>query len=309
VSRESHPLIRSVLFADDVGLEAALDTGADALFIDLEEPSFPLSEGERERLRAEVRSFLLSLPREPGTPLPFVRVQAFDTGQTLKDLRAVMAPSLAGVILPKLYGPREIHALDAVLACLEAELDLERGSTLIWPILETAESIRLTFEIAAASPRVDYLGPIVDGPHGDTINAVGFRPTEGGEELVYFLEKVNLDARAAGARRPLAVTLAQSSSDQEVRRRAMLRVRDLGYTGTYVTYVEDIPLINEIFSPTPDEIEEWQSLLRRAEECERSGRALTITSPEGNERPAHPFTVDAARDGLERARLLGLIRE
>ena len=37
----------------------------------------------------------------------------------MKDLRAVAGPGLAGVLLPKIQSPADVHALDALLTCIE----------------------------------------------------------------------------------------------------------------------------------------------------------------------------------------------
>ena len=85
-------------------------------------------------------------------------MQPWTTGQTLKDLRAVMGPSLGGILIPKIESPADVHAVDALLTCMEAEFGLEPGSVVVYPILETAAAIRLAYEIATASPRVTYMG-------------------------------------------------------------------------------------------------------------------------------------------------------
>jgi hypothetical protein len=83
----------------------------------------------------------------------FARVQNPFTGQTVKDLHAVMGPSLAGILIPKVQGPADIHAADALLGCMEVEYDLPFQSLVIYPVLETAQALRLAYEIAMASPR------------------------------------------------------------------------------------------------------------------------------------------------------------
>ena len=98
-------------------------SGADSVVIDLEEPRTPFPESERERARESVRP----LPRHVGerpTPRCVRPGPARSTGQTLRDLRAVMHPHLAGILLPKVEGPADIHGADALLSCLEVEAGL-----------------------------------------------------------------------------------------------------------------------------------------------------------------------------------------
>ena len=121
---EVRPL-RTVLFAagDDEGeVAAALKSGADSIVIDLEEPRTPCTEPVREQARRLTRGLLDATTPGPGVPLIFARVQPPSSGQTLKDLRAVMGPSLFGILLPKVQGPADVHGAAALLTCLEGDL-------------------------------------------------------------------------------------------------------------------------------------------------------------------------------------------
>ena len=146
--------LRSVLFArgdDRDSLEKAVASGADSIVADLEEPRTPYTEADRERGRGVAREFFDAQPATAdrgGAPLLFARVQPWTTGQTLKDLRAVMGPSLGGILIPKIESPTDVHAVDALLTCMEAECGLGLGSVVVYPILETADAIRLAYEIA-----------------------------------------------------------------------------------------------------------------------------------------------------------------
>src|SRR5204862_7930696 len=134
--------------------------GADSVVIDLEEPRTPFPESSREAARDVVAAFLRDVGEDGSTsqPMLFARVQPPSTGQTLKDLHAVMTPALAGILLPKVYGPEDVHGADALLTCMEVEHGLEPGSVVMYPILETAQALRCAYDIATASPRVTYMG-------------------------------------------------------------------------------------------------------------------------------------------------------
>ena len=45
----------------------------------------------------------------------------------------------------------DIHGIDALLGCMEVDLGLPLGSTMVYPILETAQALRLAYDIALAS--------------------------------------------------------------------------------------------------------------------------------------------------------------
>jgi citrate lyase subunit beta/citryl-CoA lyase len=303
--------LRSVLFvagSDPAALEAAPGHGADAVVIDIEEPRTPFPEDERERTRGEVGAFLDQIKANDPGPLWFVRVQPVDTGQTLRDLRAVLRPSLAGILLPKVYGPDDVVGADALLTCLETELGRERGSTSIYPILETAQSLRLAYEIATASRRVAYMGGAVSR-FGDIHQAVGFRWTAEGRETLYLRSKVLIDARAAGVRWPISGMWGGALDDHDGLRRWAEELRDIGYFGMMLGDPSLIPVVHEVFTPTADEIAYWQDLDRLATEAEEAGTGPIVYGDpnQGEGHVVHIAHVGSARLNLEWARQLGLV--
>lgn len=307
---EPRPL-RSVLFvagSDPAALEAAPYHGADAVVIDIEEPRTPFPEDERERTRREVGTFLEQVKVDESSPLWFVRVQPVDTGQTLRDLRAVLHPSLSGILLPKVYGPDDVVGADALLTCLEVEAGRERGSTWIYPILETAQSLRLAYEIASASSRVAYMGGAVSR-FGDIHQALGYRWTAEGRETLYLRSKVLVDARAAGVRWPISGMWGGALDDVEGLRRWAEELRDIGYFGMMLGDPSLLPVVHDVFTPAAEEIAYWQDLDRLASEAEAAGTGPIVYGDpnQGEGHVVHIAHVGSARMNLDWARRLGLV--
>lgn len=303
--------IRTILFvpgSEEKEVATAAEHGADAVLIDLEEPRTPFPEPERERTRAAVREFFDGPAGDAGAPRWFVRVQPPTTGQTLKDLRAVMGPTLTGILLPKVEGPADVYRAEALLTCLEAELGLPEGQTIIYPILETAQAIRLAYDIAVASPRVRYMGGAVSR-FGDIHQAIGYRWTAEGGESHYLRSKVLIDARAAGIRYPISGMWGGATDDVDGLRRWAVELRDLGYYGMMLGEPAHVPVVNEIFSPTAEELAYWQDLDRLATDAEAkgSGPILYGDANAGEGHVVHIAHVGSARQNLEWARDLGLL--
>lgn len=304
--------IRTLLFVPGTEKERLYrsgEHGADAVMIDLEEPRTPFPEDERERARATVRRFLDAAPTTGGAPRWFARVQPPAGGQTFKDLRAVVGPSLTGILLPKVYGPEDIYRAESLLTCSEAEMGLPIGSTAIYPILETAQSLRLAYEIAVASPRVQYMGGAVSR-FGDIHQAVGYRWSAEGRETLYLRSKVLIDARAAGIRYPISGMWGGNTDDVGGLRRWATELRDLGYFGMMLGAPAHVPIVNEIFSPTAEEIAYWQELDRLAAEAEAAGTGPIVYGDrnQGEGHEVHIAHIGSARKNLAWARDLGLAR-
>lgn len=303
--------IRTLLFvpgSDGERLRHSATHGADAVMIDLEEPRTPFPEAEREKARVAVRAFLDQGRASDGHVRWFARVQPPATGQTLKDLRAVMGPNLTGILLPKVYGPEDVFRADALLTCAEAELGLPFGSTAVYPILETAQSLRLAYEIAIASPRVQYMGGAVSR-FGDIHQAVGYRWSAEGRETLFLRCKVLIDARAAGIRYPISGMWGGDTDDLDGLRRWATELRDLGYFGMMLGSPVHVPIVNEIFSPTPEEVSYWQDLDRLASEAEGADTGPVVYGDpnQGEGHQVHLAHVGSARQNLDWARDLGLV--
>lgn len=303
--------LRTALFvagSDEDELGAAADHGADAIVIDIEEPRTPFPESERVRTRGLVNEFLRTAPTGPGSPTWFVRVQPVSTGHTLRDLQAVMEPALAGILLPKVESGRDVVAADALLSCLEVEFDRDSGSTVIYPILETALAINNAYEIAAASDRVAYMGGAVSR-FGDIHQAIGFRWTPEGRESLYLRSKALIDARAAGVRWPISGMWGGALDDHAGLRRWADELRDLGYRGMMIGHPSQVDIVHEIFTPTPDEVAYWQELDRLAREAEAAGSGPILYGDpnQGEGHVVHIAHVGSARMNLDWAGRLGLL--
>jgi citrate lyase subunit beta/citryl-CoA lyase len=308
MSKDSARPIRSVLWAaghDREGMRAALGAGADAVVIDLEEPRMPFPETERAAARQVVRETLESRNLDEP-PLVFVRVQSPSTGQTLRDLRAVVTPSLTGVLVPKVEGPADIHAMDALLTCMEDEVGLDRGSVAIYPILETAQALRLAYEIGVASPRVAYMGGAISR-FGDIYQALGYHWTPGGQETLFIGAKVLLDARAAGIRYPVSGMWGGSVDDLEGFRSWAEQIRDLGYRGMMIASSAHIEILHELFTPSEKDVAYWRELDVLATEAQKSGVGPVVHQrPEGDEFVVHEADIGSARMNLAWAEALGI---
>jgi citrate lyase subunit beta / citryl-CoA lyase len=304
--------LRSVLFAGGdrrENIDAAMASGADSVVIDLEEPRTPFPEKARDEARALVGGFLRELAHEGSgdRPLVFTRVQPPSSGQTLKDLRAVMTPALAGILLPKVLGPADVHGADALLTCMEVDEGLGPGSVAIYPILETAQALRCAYEIATASPRVAYMGGAVSR-FGDIHQALGYRWSARGDETLFLRSKVLVDARAAGIRYPISGMWGGDRDDVDGLRAWATHLRDLGYYGMMLGDPVHVPVVHEVFTPTADEISYWQDLDRLAREAEGHGGPITYGDPnQGEGHVVHIAHVGSARLNLEWARDLGLL--
>ncbi len=261
--------LRSLLFVPGnkpSWMEKALGYGADGLILDLEDAVPP---AEKAMARIHVREALARW--HSCGPLLTVRINALETGMSREDLEAIVGPGLAAVVAPKIETPAEVKVLDALLTQYEQQAGLPRGHVELIPVLETAKGIYHAYQIAISSPRIATLSAAA-GKGGDTARSLGYVWSKEGTETLYIRSKVLLEARAAGIAYPLIASWFDVTDLAGLRADARLN-RQLGYTGQVVIHPSHVPVVNETFTPTPEEIAYYQGLLEAMDAAERQGIA------------------------------------
>lgn len=284
------PPIRSLLFvpanrADR--MQKALASEADGVVFDLESA---ITRATATQARANVTQALES--HKPDQPAVFVRVSAVDTPDFGPDVEACRRPSLTALMLPQVTDPEEVAVADAALEGTEIR---------IMPLVETASAVRQAYELATASDRVAYMGGAT-GRHGDLGRSVGFQWTPEGTETLYLRQKVLIDVRSAGVPNPLS-GLWGTVDDLDGLTQFARQTRQFGYEGMMIIHPTHIPIVNQVFSPTPEEIDGWRRLIAAIEEAEAQG--IGAFRHEGRLIDhAHLLT---AQQNLSRAERLGLL--
>jgi citrate lyase subunit beta/citryl-CoA lyase len=286
---------RSILFVPGhkpQWIGKALAAGADCIVLDLED-SVPadLKRGARQTVAESIAAVRAEDPRV-GV---FVRVNPLDTRLTGGDLEAVVVPGLTGVFAPKISTATDVLRYDALVDHFE-ERNGVSGLEYIVPV-EMIGAIQNAREIALASPRVGaMIGPTAE--HADIARAVGYRWTPEGEETLYLRSRVLLACREAGIH-PLT-GLWERLDDLVGLKTFAEKGRQLGFRGMIAIHPSHVPVVNEAFTPTPDEVEFHEGLVA-AYEAAAAGGSGAVRYRGVHIDKAH---VDTARDWLAHARSL-----
>lgn len=247
-------------------IEKAVRAKPDAVVLDLED-SVPPDQQDlaRQCLPEEIAQLV-----ESGVA-PFVRIHSFGDG-TADEVRAVVHPGLAGVMLPKANDESEVRGLHDLLSYHEGCRGLPHGGIAIIALPETAQGFQRAESLARASTRCKGICGVVSGPVGaDVARAFGFRPSLGGREQYYLNSKLVLDSRAGGAPYPIAGVFGVPADDLAGMEELIVRARDFGFTGVPVMHPSHVAIANRVFAPTAEEAEYFQGLLDVFEKAEREG--------------------------------------
>ncbi len=263
-------LYRSVLFVPGNRpdwIDKAPKYGPDALIVDLEDA---VPNAEKAEARHTVRAGIERL-RERGVPV-VVRVNGVNTGLTAEDIEAIVTGGLVAVAIPKLECVEEILKVDAWIELFERKAALPIGTVEILVLPETARGIMNIYQLATACPRVGNIVGGVGARSGDVTKAIGYKWTRPGLETLYMASHMLLAARAAGIEYPLAAGSLEVG-DTELVRAQLQRAREVGFRGALLIHPSAVPIANEVFAPSPEEIEWNKGVLRAMAEAEQAGRA------------------------------------
>jgi citrate lyase subunit beta / citryl-CoA lyase len=239
-------------------LAKARDLPADEVMLELEDSVAP---GAKDT----ARGLAVAALRAGGWDgrLVAVRINDATTPWAYQDAIAVVtgAPgAVDSVVLPKVTSPAVISWLDVLLGQAEQVAGLPPGAIRIEAQIEDAAGLAAVEAIAAASPR---LVSLVFGP-ADFMASTGMRSlTVGGQPAgydfdahYYPLMRILVAARANGLQAidgPYA-----RIQDTDGLRKAATSVAALGYDGKWVLHPAQVPVVNEVFTPSADDY--WRAL-------------------------------------------------
>lgn len=289
--RRAPELRRSWLFiggADEAELAEGPASGADVLIHELEDFTAP----ERRPFARGLAKELYAAWRAAGSHVA-VRVNPL-AGDGRDDLEAVMAGAPDTVLLPKTESPEQIAELDTAVTELETRYGLEPGSTELVPNVEGARGLRLTYEIATASPRVAACLVASEDMAAD----LGVVRQRDGAELQHVRSCFHLDCAAAGV---LAIDSPYTWTDEEGLTADTEWALRRGFKAKSTVTPAHAAVINRLLTPSTAQIAEAEEVVEAFETARRSGAGRVELHGSLVEVPIY----NNAKALLERATALG----
>ena len=237
--------------------------GADALVLDLEDSVPPAAKAEARAGVARALRELQGCGRELC-----VRINTLASGFGADDLAALPLALLDSVMVPKVESPADLHALDALLQRLEREQGVPRTRELI-VMLETPRGILQALPIAEACPRTSalFFGS------GDFTAATGAAITA--NALLFARSAISAAAGAVGIQAIDAAYFLDVRNAVATRADA-LAARELGFAGKVVFHPAQVAVANEVFSPTPTEVQRAERVVAGYREALAQGHGTAL---------------------------------
>jgi citrate lyase subunit beta / citryl-CoA lyase len=256
---------RSVLYmpgSNAKALAKASTLPADALILDLED-SVALDQkiAAREQVVRAVRAGGF------GGREVVIRINGPHTPWGEDDLAAAVAAQPNAILLPKVDGPGAIMV--AARALREAEVP---EGTRIWAMMETPNAILNAGSIAsvAADPS-SRLSVMVMGLN-DLAKETRARLTPGRPTMTAWLASCVVAARAHGV--DILDGVYNDIKDLDGFRLECLQGRDMGLDGKTLIHPSQIDICNEVFAPTPAEVESAAAIIEAFALPENAGKGV-----------------------------------
>jgi citrate lyase subunit beta/citryl-CoA lyase len=272
---------RSVLYmpgANERALEKAKGIPADSLIFDLEDAVSPDAKPDaRDRVCAAAGSGGYGL-REI-----VIRANGLDTQWGADDLAAAATSGAAAVLVPKIGGAADIGEVERRLDAAGAPETMR-----IWAMLETPAGILDARHVCTASERLSVL---VMGTN-DIAKELRAEQVPGRAPMQVALQSCLLAARLAG--KVILDGVYNDIKDEEGFRAECVQGRQLGFDGKTLIHPSQVEPCNEVFAPSPEEVDHARAVIAAFEAAEAEGKG--VVSLDG--RMIENLHVEAARRAL-----------
>ena len=235
--------MRSLLIApgdDAARLAEALASAAHAVVVDLD-----VAADRREAARVHAARVLAEAPQGPGAPVLIVRVSALESGETDRDLDAIMPAAPFAVMLPRTRGAMCVQQLSVKLALREALNAIEDGATAIVASVDTAEGLLAAASLRASSKRLIGLAWDAEALAAD----VGAEASRDGDGALIGPLRTARDGTlfAAAAAGVGAIDTSPAGASAGALRAEAVAARRVGFVAKLVLAPAEAAIINEAF--------------------------------------------------------------
>lgn len=252
---------RSVLYmpsSNERALEKAKTLPVDALILDLEDAVAPdAKEQARDNACAAVQS------GEYGRSELTIRVNGIGSEWHDADMAAASAAGPDAIVVPKVNSADEVRQL---VAAMEAAGAPER--TKLWAMIETPVAVLHAEEIARASERLTVF---VMGTN-DLNKELGAELVPGRQPLLTALSMTMLGARAAGV--AVIDGVWMDVKDLDGLRDECVQGRQMGFDGKTLIHPGQVEVTNEVFAPSPEQVEDARGVIAAFEEAVAQGKGV-----------------------------------
>ena len=262
-------LRRSWLFvgaADHEAIKASNRSCADACIQEFEDFCVPEMREEARQMMPDV----LSDWRARGI-VATVRINPLENPDGLKDLDAAMKAGADAILIPKANTKEQMVVLQKHINELEKQFERPVGSTDIIPNIEQAKGLVHSHEVLSASKQI--VGSLVASE--DMAVSLNSPRQKNSEMLNHVRCAFHISCCAAGI---TSIDMPYTFTDNEGVRQQTILARDIGMVSKSTVNASHCEIINEILTPSRNQVEEAKQLVSVFEEARDAGEGQVVYS-------------------------------
>ncbi len=253
--------------------EKALQSAADYIFLDLEDAVAPPAKIEA---RANIIKALKEMDWRGHGKTVSVRINGLDTHYMYRDVVEVVEEAgdkLDTILVPKVGVPSDLYMVDAMVNQIEQAKGFKNKIGLE-ALIETSLGMANVEAIAQYPNRLEALhfgvADYAASLRSRTVVIGGLNPDYPGDQWHASLTRMLIACRSYGLRAidgPFG-----GIDDPEGYKDSARRAAALGYEGKWAIHPSQIEMANEVFSPTPAEVEKAEATMVALKEAEEQGK-------------------------------------
>jgi len=258
--------------------EKALNSDADFVFLDLEDS---VATPDKIQARANVIDGVNNLDWKGANKTICVRINGLETGYWLDDVIQLVehcGEKLDTILIPKVGVYDDIYMVECIVNTLEIKHNrsYRKGSVRLECLIETALGMSNVDEIARKSvgSRLESMhfgvADYAASTRARTTNIGGLNENYPGDQWHSALSRMVVACRAYGLR-PVDGPYGDIK-DTEGYVLAAKRAAALGCTGKWAIHPSQIPLANEVFTPSKEEVATAERILDALYEASKAGQ-------------------------------------
>lgn len=262
-------LTRSLMFVpahNDRLMQSAARSKADVLLLDIEDSVQPVENKQlaRDKIIQYVENGIFS------NRILFPRINDRESGQLLKDVTQLSIRGVTGFMYPKARCGEDIYFIGKLLETIEYDKGFETGTFKLIPLIETTGAVMNIQEICKASPRVVA---VAFGCEDYVTDLEGKHDIEG--QSIFFAR--NMIVNGAHNCGVAAIdTVHIRVHDLDDLEHNLILSKKLGFDGMLILNPKELPLCHRYYSPSPEEIEWAEEMVRLTEEAIREGKGVAV---------------------------------
>jgi malyl-CoA/(S)-citramalyl-CoA lyase len=255
--------------------EKALRSGADFVFLDLEDAVAP---DDKIQARKNVIQAINDLDWKGHGITLSVRINGLDTQYMVRDVVDLVEQAghkIDTLLVPKVGVHADVYMVEAMLNQLETQQGL-KNKIGIEALIETALGMANVEDIArnGAAGRLEALhfgvADYAASNRARTINIGGLNPDYPGDQWHFAISRMTVACRAYGLR-PIDGPFGDIK-DPDGFMLAARRAAALGIEGKWAIHPSQVALANEVFTPPAAEVEKAQRILAALQEAAAQGK-------------------------------------